>query len=190
MNSFFRIRNRPPHSDGVQRRGHASPEPRRPCLSKRGNADILAVRSRADRVARMRSIPAQSRTPANSAGGTAHGLSMLSALQTCRSARKPRKRTAYLLCCQLAQIGPPLLLKKIRVHVAAAFLHPALVNLRVQGVDCWPAPTSWEVPASKSSAANSNGGVPLVEGRSQCPARCQMLFRKHALARLPRMEHL
>ena len=68
MNSFFRIRIRPPRSDAVQRRGHAGPEPQRPRLSKRGKVGILAVRSRADRVARMRPIPALSMTPASSAG--------------------------------------------------------------------------------------------------------------------------
>ena len=34
------------------------------------------------------------------------------------------------------------------------------------------------------------GGMPLVESRRQCPARHKMLPRKHALARLPRVESL
>ena len=68
MNSLFRVRIRPPRSDGVQRRGYAGQEPRRPCLSKQGKAGILANRHGAESVERMWLIPARSRTHTKSAG--------------------------------------------------------------------------------------------------------------------------
>ena len=67
--------------------------------------------------------------------GIVHRLSMLAAPWTSQSARRVRRRTARSSCRQLAQIGPPLLLKKIHVRAADAVLHPAPAGLGAQGQD-------------------------------------------------------
>ena len=73
--------------------------------------------------------------PPTAQEGIVHRLSMLSEPWTSQSGRWPSDRTVRLSCLQLAQTGPPLLLKKIHVQVAAAVLHPSLADLHAQGPD-------------------------------------------------------